>query len=138
MDIKVVLDEGAYMPEKAHNVDAGFDIRTPIDVVVESKWHSFIDTGIHIEIPEGYVGMIKSKSGLNCKNNLVTEGVIDTGYTGTIGVKIYNHGKEDYKFKAGDKITQLVILPIPEVNLIQVDKLEDTERGDNGFGSTGR
>lgn len=138
MDIKVVLDDGAYMPEKAHNVDAGFDIRTPIDVVVESKWHSFIDTGIHIEIPEGYVGMIKSKSGLNCKNNLVTEGVIDTGYTGTIGVKIYNHGKDDYKFKAGDKITQLVILPIPEVNLIQVDKLEETERGDNGFGSTGR
>lgn len=138
MDIKVVLDNGAYMPEKAHNVDAGFDIRTPIDVVVESKWHTFIDTGIHIEIPEGYVGMIKSKSGLNCKNNLVAEGVIDTGYTGTIGVKIYNHGKEDYTFRAGDKITQLVILPIPEVNLIQVDKLEDTERGDNGFGSTGK
>lgn len=138
MDIKVVLDEGAYMPEKAHNVDAGFDIRTPIDVVVESKWHTFIDTGIHIEIPEGYVGMIKSKSGLNCKNNLVAEGVIDTGYTGTIGVKIYNHGKEDYIFKAGDKITQLVILPIPEVNLIQADRLEDTERGNNGFGSTGR
>lgn len=138
MDIKVVLDDGAYMPEKAHNVDAGFDIRTPIDFDVFREYT--VDTGVHIEIPEGYVGFLKSKSGLNVKEGILTEGVIDSGYTGSIRVKLYHNSQfiKKKSFKAGDKITQLVILPIPEVNLIQVDKLEDTERGDNGFGSTGR
>lgn len=138
MDIKVVLDNGAYMPEKAHNVDAGFDIRTPYAAYVEDCGYCVIDTGVHIEIPEGYVGFLKSKSGLNVNHNLISEGVIDCGYTGSIKVKLYNLGMNPHRFNAGDKITQLVILPIPEVNLIQVDKLEDTERGDNGFGSTGR
>lgn len=143
MNIKVVLDEGAYMPEKAHNVDAGFDIRTPIDFVLLSSRgmlenYATIDTGVHIEIPEGYVGMLKSKSGLNVNYNIVGEGVIDCGYTGSIKVKLYNFGDVTKIFNKGDKIIQLVILPIPEVNLIQVDKLEETERGNNGFGSTGR
>lgn len=136
MDIKIVLDNGAYMPEKAHNVDAGFDIRTPYDFVLNGN--IVIDTGVHIEIPEGYVGFIKSKSGLNVKDGITAEGVIDCGYTGSIRVKMYQNEKHNRIFKAGDKITQLVILPIPEVNLIQVDKLEDTERGDGGFGSTGK
>ena len=138
MDIKVVLDEGAYMPEKAHNVDAGFDIRTPVNAWIGDCDSRIIDTGVHIEIPEGYVGFLKSKSGLNVKHDLTGEGVIDCGYIGSITVKLYNNGVEPYRFNRGDKIIQLVILPIPEVNLIQVDKLEDTERGDNGFGSTGR
>lgn len=142
MDIRVVLDEGAYMPEKAHNVDAGFDIRTPVDFVIFGTQHDenyeVIDTGVHIEIPEGYVGMLKSKSGLNVKYDIIGEGVIDCGYTGSIRVKLYNLGDCVKIFNKGDKIIQLVILPIPEVNLIQVDKLEETERGNNGFGSTGR
>lgn len=138
MKINVMLDKGAYMPEKAHNVDAGFDLRTPIDITVEGVNHAIIDTGVHIEIPEGYVGMLKSKSGLNVKYNLVGEGVIDAGYTGSIRVKLYNHGRESYKFRKGDKITQIVILPIPDVKMILVDKLAETERGDNGFGSTGK
>lgn len=138
MDIKVVLDNGAYMLEKAHNVDAGFDIRTPVNAYVPSGDSVVIDTGVHIEIPRGYVGMLKSKSGLNIKHDLVGEGVIDVGFTGSIKVKLYNNGRESYRFDRGDKIIQLVLLPIPEVNLIQVDKLEETERGDNGFGSTGR
>ena len=82
--------------------------------------------------------MLKSKSGLNVRYDIIGEGVIDCGYTGSIRVKLYNLGDCVKVFNKGDKIIQLVILPIPEVNLIQVDKLEDTERGDNGFGSTGR
>ena len=82
--------------------------------------------------------MLKSKSGLNCKHGLVSEGVIDAGYTGSIVVKLYNHGASTYTVKAGEKISQLVILPIitpePEV----VDSLADTERGTGGFGSTGK
>lgn len=138
MIINVMIDEGAYMPKKAHKVDAGFDLRTPVDACVMPHSSIVIDTGVHVEIPECFVGMLKSKSGLNVKHNLTSEGVIDCGYTGSIAVKIYNHGNEPYNFNKGDKITQLVIMPIPHVALLTVDKFEDTERGDGGFGSTGR
>ena len=136
--IKVVLDDGAYMPQKAHKEDAGFDLRTPKDVIVFPESSATIDTGVHIEIPFGYVGFLKSKSGLNVKNGIVSEGVIDCGYTGSIVAKLYNNSDNAKTFKAGDKITQLVILPTPDAELIQVDELNETERGDNGFGSTGR
>ena len=138
MKINVMLDENSYMPEKAHKEDAGFDLRTPIEITVEGGNHVIIDTGVHIEIPEGYVGMIKSKSGLNVKYNLVGEGVIDAGYTGSIRVKLYNHGRESYRFRKGDKITQIVILPIPDVELELTNNFKETDRGNNGFGSSGK
>ena len=153
--IKIVLDNGAYMPEKAHDTDAGFDLRAPFDFYVPNAEclyiptsYSFenyakagmatVDTGVHIQLPKGTVGMIKSKSGLNVKHSLITEGVIDAGYIGSIVVKIYNLSDKPYHFKKGDKITQLVIMPIVENELEQVDSLEETERGDGGFGSTGK
>jgi dUTP pyrophosphatase len=97
-----------------------------------------IDTGVHIDIAPGLVGMLKSKSGLNVKFGITSEGVIDAGYTGSIVAKLYNHGESPVVFSAGDKITQLVLLPvyIPD-ELVVVDSFEQTERGDNGFGSTG-
>ena len=137
MRINVQLDDGAFMPQKAHNLDAGFDLRTPYDGKVGYLGSAVIDTGVHVAIPEGYVGFLKSKSGLNVKHDLQGEGVIVAGYTGSIKVKLYNSGRDTYSFKAGDKIIQLVILPIPEVNLVYVEKLDETERGNNGFGSTG-
>lgn len=153
--IKVVLDNGAYMPEKAHDTDAGFDLRAPYDFEVPNAESlciaapydfrnyakagmATVDTGVHIQLPKGTVGMIKSKSGLNVKHSLITEGVIDVGYTGSIVVKIYNLSQKLYQFKKGDKITQLVIMPIVENELEQVDSLEETERGNSGFGSTGK
>jgi len=150
MKLKCVLDEGAYIPEKAHDTDAGFDLRTPVDFSVSGAIQYLfnqdikigmiiVDTGVHIEIPKGYVGMIKTKSGINTKRNILTEGVVDAGYTGSIKVKMYNFGSKEQLFKAGDKITQLVIIPIHEANEFEVvDSLEDTERGTGGFGSTGR
>ena len=139
MKVKVALDDGAYMPSKAHEEDAGFDIRTPEDVYVGGLGSATIDTGVHMAIPRGYVGFLKSKSGLNVKFDITGEGVIDSGYTGSIVVKLYNSGSKSYRFERGDKLIQLVILPIPEVELEKVDKLdEDTDRGDNGFGSSGR
>lgn len=82
--------------------------------------------------------MLKSKSGLNVRDDLTSEGVIDSGYTGSIVVKLYNHGDKSKFIRAGEKISQLVIMPIitPELELVQF--LEETERGDNGFGSTGK
>ena len=83
-------------------------------------------------------GFLKSKSGLNVKHNLTSEGVIDMGYTGSIVVKLYNHGTADYHVKRGDKISQLVIVPVLTPTLEVVQELDETERGENGFGSSGR
>lgn len=136
--MKVKLDKGAFMPEYAHEQDAGADLRSPVSAIIMEGDSVTIDTGVHVEIPNGYVGMLKSKSGLNVKQSLVCEGVIDSGYTGSIRVKMYNHGYGTRRICKGDKITQLVIMPIYHANFEQVEKLEETERGDNGFGSTGR
>lgn len=139
MKIRIMIDEGAYTPEYAHSgADAGADIRTPIPITVMPHSAVIIDTGVHVEIPEGYVGMLKSKSGLNVNQSILSEGVIDHGYTGTIRVKLYNHGDHTVIFDRGDKITQIVIMPFMAADFVQVDELATTERGNNGFGSTGR
>ena len=138
MKIKIKLDPGAFMPERAHENDAGYDLRSPVTGRLYAGEAVVIDTGVHVEIPPGYVGMLKSKSGLNVVHDIVGEGVIDSGYTGSIRVKLYNHGAESYMIEEGDKISQLVILPIITPELELVAHLDETERGDNGFGSTGR
>lgn len=136
--MKVKLDAGAYMPERAHEADAGYDLRSPISDRLYAGEALTIDTGVHVAIPVGYAGFLKSKSGLNVKHDIVGEGVIDSGYTGSIRVKLYNHGRESYVIEKGDKISQLVILPIYTPDLELVSDLDETERGDGGFGSTGR
>ena len=136
--IEVKLEPGAKLPTKAHEWDAGFDLYTPRSIYLAPNRAAAIDTGVHMCIPQGYVGMIKSKSGLNVKHGVSCEGVIDAGYTGTIVAKLYNNGSDPVHFEAGDKITQIVILPIPEVRLVEVDAFDETERGENGFGSSGR
>lgn len=153
--MKIMLDKGAIMPTRAHHTDAGLDLYARESKIVPAGGSSVFDTGVHIELKRteiygkenvyglgvkisfGVVGFLKSKSGMNVKHNITSDGVIDMGYTGSIVVKLYNHGKEDYYVNAGDKISQLVILPILTPSLEVVDNLEDTERGDNGFGSTG-
>lgn len=137
--MKYMLDEGAFAPEYAHDTDAGMDLRTPKTVIVPAHSSAIIDTGVHIQIPNNYVGFLKSKSGLNVKHGILSEGVIDCGYTGSIVVKLYNHSNTDYVFRKGNKITQLVILPCATGALLeQVESFDETERGDNGFGSTGK
>lgn len=132
----VKLDDFGIMPKKAHKEDAGWDLFAPHDFIVEKD--AFIDTGVHIAIPAGYVGLIKSKSGLNAKKNIVCEGVIDAGYTGSICVKMHKLDNKAYRFERGDKITQLVVVPIIDAELELVDTLESTERGAGGFGSSGK
>ena len=136
--MNIILDNGAFKPEFAHKTDAGADLRSPVEAVVPAHGSVVIDTGVHVEIPEGYVGMLKSKSGLNVKHNLIGEGVIDCGFMGSIRVKLYNLGDTDYQIQRGDKIIQLVIVPCIYCEFTQVDKFAETERGDGGFGSTGR
>ena len=138
MNLKVMLDEGAYMPERAHAADAGYDLRTPVNVQIAARRGATIDTKVHVMIPKGYAGFIKSKSGLLSRNNIRVDGVVDAGYTGTIKVMMFNDGLLDKTFRVGDKIAQLVILPIETPELELADWFEDTDRGDKGFGSSGR
>ena len=156
--MKIMLDKGAKMPTRAHAYDAGLDLYAPEDVVVPATetcvsvdpylmehlrietriGSATIDTGVHVQIPECCVGFIKSKSGLMVNHGITTDGTIDCGYTGSIRVKLFNHSSDAYKFKAGDKIAQLVIVPCVLLPLEEVDSLEKTARGNGGFGSTGR
>lgn len=135
--MKVLLDDGAYIPERAHPADAGYDLRSRDDRWVHPGQHSVFDTGVHVEIPIGFVGMLTSKSGLMGKG-LTSRGTIDAEYTGPIRVVLYNHGEDGYLVRKGDKISQLVVMPIatPEIEIVQA--LDETERGSGGFGSTGR
>lgn len=136
--MKIMLDKGVKMPTRAHKTDAGLDLYAPEGVFVPANGSAVIDTGVHIQLPPNTVGFLKSKSGLNVNHGLTGEGVIDVGYTGSIKVKLYNHKGSAYMINKGDKISQLVILPILTPELEVVDKLEATERGNNGFGSTGK
>ena len=135
--MKIKLDAGAIMPTRGHRYDAGLDLYSPESLWIHPGHHEMIDTGVHVEIPEGFVGLITSKSGLMAKG-ITSRGTIDCGYTGSIKAVLYNHGSEGYQIRAGDKITQLVIMPCWIPDLEVVDELEDTSRGDGGFGSTGR
>lgn len=148
--MRIKLDNGAKMPTRAHETDAGLDIYSRETKTIRARSSETFDTGVHIELPmihlnTGFfperfktVGFLKSKSGLNVNHGITSEGVIDVGYTGSIVAKLYNNSDEDYTVNAGDKITQLVILPIFTPELELVDSLGDTERGDNGFGSSGK
>ena len=138
MVIKIKLDEGAIMPTRAYPTDAGLDLYARETQIVPAKESATFDTGVHIELPKGTAGMIKSKSGLNVKHGITSEGVIDVGYSGSIVVKLFNHSGYDYTVKAGDKISQLVIVPIVTPYLELADEIEGGERSTNGFGSSGR
>lgn len=148
--MKVVLDLDAIMPTRAHDNDAGYDLYSREDKTVPAGGSATFDTGVHIELEKIHifawdglqsiktVGFLKSKSGLNVKHGITGEGVIDMDYTGSITVKLYNGSDKDYRVRKGDKISQLVILPVLTPTLERVEKLEATDRGDNGFGSSGR
>ena len=136
--MKVMLDPGAYLPERAHPTDAGLDLRTPKKCYCRPKGTVTIDTGVHIQLPPGRAGLMVAKSGLNVNFDILSTGLIDEGYTGSIKVKLYNHGDADYTVHAGDKISQLVVISILTPHIVEVDVLAETDRGDHGFGSSGR
>lgn len=136
MDLIFQLDKGAYKPLKTHQNDAGFDLSCREDQVLEPNVANTIDTGVHILIPEGYVGLVCPRSSFNVKGISTPIGVVDAGYTGSIRVVLEPFNLT--KIFKGNRIAQLVILPLPQFNLIEGDvtKLK-TERGCNGFGSSG-
>ena len=136
--VKVVLGDGAYMPVRGHGADAGLDLRVPYTISIAPGDSALVDTGVHMMIPVGYCGLLVSKSGLYTLKACTTTGLIDANFTGTIMVRIVNHGENEVLLKKGDKITQVVFLkcetPKLELDVVQKAGL----RGDNGYGSTGR
>ena len=137
MKIQIALDKGAYLPTRAHDTDAGLDLYAREEQEIPAYGSAEFDTGVHIAIPRNYVGDVKSKSGLMMHFDLTTDGTIDCGYTGSVRVKLFNNCPIRRHIKRGQKIAQVVIKSIITPELEIVSQLETTERGDNGFGSTG-
>lgn len=136
MLIKYELDEGACIPMRAHNTDAGFDLSCKEDQVLEPNVANTIDTGVHVLIPDGFVGLLCPRSSFNVKGIGTPIGVVDAGYTGSIRVVLEPFNVT--KIFKGNRIAQLVILPLPNIKMIEGKVIGvDTHRGDGGFGSTG-
>lgn len=144
MNIKVKkLKPGATVPTMGSKFAAGADLYSAedADVVIGPGETKFIGTGLAMEIPEGYVGLAYARSGLACKRGLAPAnkvGVVDSDYRGEIKVALHNHGKEAQTVEKGERIAQMVIAPYLSVNYEEADELSETERGEGGFGSTGR
>ena len=137
--MNIYVEKGAYVPERAHKTDAGLDVRSYENRLVKAHGGALLHTGLHVQLPHGTAGMLVSKSGLNVKHGITSTGLIDEGYTGEIMVKLYNHSDSDYLVNAGDKISQLVVIPVLYEDIQFKNFLdENTERGDHGFGSSGK
>lgn len=135
--MRIVVDVGANIPTRAHKTDAGLDLYATKGGWILPKSRRAFGTGLHAEIPTGFVGMLTSKSGLMLKG-ITSRGTIDQGYTGEIKAVLFNHSWVPVRIKKGQKITQLVLMRIAIPVIDFVDKLGETERADGGFGSTGR
>ena len=139
-NIEYYLDEGAFDPVRAHEADAGLDLKSRDMVVLKPRRGAIFDTGVHINVPKGYALFLKAKSGLNVKYDIVGTGVVDAGYTGPIVVKLYNLGKKKYVINRGDKIIQGVILKVetPALKKVKDFVSDESDRKDRGFGSSGK
>lgn len=140
MDIKIKkLHQYSIPPAYAHPGDAGMDLFAVEDTLILSNTQMVIETGIAMEIPSGYAGLICDKSGLAINHGMKTiGGVIDSGYRGEIKVGVRNFSDKDYALKRGEKIAQILIQKVECARIVVAPDLTDTSRGANGFGSTGR
>lgn len=137
MKLKVILDERAFMPEKAHDDDAGYDIRALKGYILRPHKKRVVETGVHIQLQKDTVAYVKNRSSM-FSDGIITDGTIDPGYTGPIKVVLFNTNDEHRLVKRGDKVAQLVLHPILSPQFEIVNKFEETDRGDGGFGSSGR
>lgn len=140
MEIKITkLYPDAKIPQYAHHNDAGMDLFSVEKVTINPGERLQIKTGIAMEIPDGYVGLVWDKSGLSQKFGLKTlGGVVDSGYRGEIMVGMYNLSTEPYVFEVGHKVAQMLIQKVEQPSIIEVEELSESVRGDNAFGSTGK
>ena len=126
------------MPGYAHDADAGMDLLAAEEKVILPHSRGTVRTGIHMAIPEGYFGAIRAKSGLLKLFGILCSGTVDSGYTGEIMVTLVNTSGEAFGVSKGHKIAQMILIPFQHANLKRVTTLDETPRGDHGFGSSGR
>ncbi|MFW6023031.1 MAG: dUTP diphosphatase [Halanaerobiaceae bacterium] len=142
MDIEIMrLDKSMPLPKYQHfGEDAGLDLLSAEDTFLRAGEYKLIKTGIKIAIPRGYGGFVYPRSGLALKHGITVlnaDGVIDPGYRGELGVILINHGDKDFTIKKGDRIAQLIIHKTFAIEWKEVDQLNDSSRGEGGFGHTG-
>lgn len=140
--IKIHMDNGCedLFPRKAHEDDAAFDLRSRVDAVIPSGKITLVPTGVFMELPVGYEAQVRPRSGLALKHGITvlnTPGTIDAGYRGEVGVILINAGENDFTVARGDRIAQMVVQKLADVELVAAEQLSDTSRGAGGFGSTG-
>ena len=136
--MRVVAENAGMAPTRAHSTDAGLDLYAMHCGVVRAKQAATFNTGVHVELPPGTAGVLLPKSGLMTRQDILTFGVVDEGYRGEIRVHMFNLGNSDYNVEAGDKISQMLVIPVLYEPVEIVDELSDGERGAAGFGSTGK
>jgi dUTP pyrophosphatase len=135
------LHPQAYLPAPAHPGDAGLDLAAIDAVVIKPGERVVVGTGIALAIPKGYGGLVIPRSGHARRHGIAlvnSPGLIDSGYRGEVQVVMINHGQKEVRFEAGDRIAQLLIVAVPQISWNEVDELVDSQRGEDGFGSTGR
>lgn len=147
MILALKLDEGAFRPTKAHDKDAGFDLYAREEKLIGMN-NVIFDTGVHILIPAGFMGLVLPRSSMSAKGVICATGVIDAGYSGAIKICLrcqnwhfntnLNLDNDTLKVYAGERIAQIVIVPLPAIELQEVSELPKTDRGSNGFGSSGK
>eukprot|EP00588_Corethron_pennatum_P010974 CAMPEP_0194270302 /NCGR_PEP_ID=MMETSP0169-20130528/4316_1 /TAXON_ID=218684 /ORGANISM="Corethron pennatum, Strain L29A3" /LENGTH=164 /DNA_ID=CAMNT_0039012303 /DNA_START=153 /DNA_END=647 /DNA_ORIENTATION=- len=132
------LSENATLPRKGSSDAAGFDLCSSADMVIPASGRGIVPTDLSIATPPGTYGRIAPRSGLAAKKSIdVGAGVIDIDYRGPVGIILFNHGDTDFEIKRGDRVAQLILERISYAGLVEVDNLDETERGEDGFGSTG-
>ncbi len=139
MELKVKkIHPDAKLPQYSHKGDAGLDLFSSVDCVLQKGEVRPVPTGIKVVIPKGNVGLIWDKSGISLKGAHRLAGVIDSGYRGEVRVVMVNLGADAFVIEKGMKIAQLLIQPVVEIEVTEVEELEETSRGESGFGSTGK
>ena len=139
MELKVKrIHSDAKLPLYQHQGDAGLDLFSSIDDVLAPGEVKPVPTGVKVAVPEGFVGLVWDKSGISLKGVHRLAGVIDSGYRGEVRVVQVNLGKEPFVIEKGMKIAQLLIQSVTRIDVVEVEELEETSRGEGGFGSTGK
>ena len=136
----IALRDGAHIPQKAHEDDAGFDLYASEDFTLKAHSFGCVPTAISIELPTGYEAQVRPRSGLAARHGVTVlnaPGTIDAGYRGEVKVILINHGEEDFEITAGMRIAQMVISPVLQARFVEASSLTESDRGEGGFGSSG-
>ena len=136
-----ILSRDAQIPHMAYNGDAGVDLRSVERIVLKPQEHAMVATGLAIALPEGYAGFVLPRSGLAAKHGISivnAPGLIDSNYRGELKVILLNTDPDhSFTIEIGDRIAQLIVMPVPTINFEQVEELTESQRGESGFGSSG-